>query len=148
MACLLIYRELLSLVTFLRVHLNSKEVSYLSWQNTYPNLKPTKHGKVKLFLWTKLLENLLLAIYIISAAVPLNDYEKCFLFHLKSSFCSRYIQIFVFPTSLQFFPVNHCLRWWFKINLKVYNVSNCLNKNLIHILFDISREKKDMTLKL
>ena len=30
MACLQIYRELLSLATFLRVHSNSKEVSYLS----------------------------------------------------------------------------------------------------------------------
>ena len=39
MACLQIYRELLSLTTFLRVHSNSKEVSYLSWQNAYSNLK-------------------------------------------------------------------------------------------------------------
>ena len=30
MACLQIYQELLSLATFLRVHSNSKEVSYLS----------------------------------------------------------------------------------------------------------------------
>ena len=30
MACLQIYRELLNLPTFLRVHLNLKEVSYLS----------------------------------------------------------------------------------------------------------------------
>ena len=29
-----IYRELLSLTTFLRLHSNSKEVSYPSWQNT------------------------------------------------------------------------------------------------------------------
>ena len=60
------YRELLSLATFLRVHSNWKEVSYLSWQNTYPNLKTTCHIKLKFFLWTKLLENLLLAKYLIS----------------------------------------------------------------------------------
>ena len=68
MACLQIYRELL---TLLRVHSNSKEVFYLSWQNTYPNLKTTCHIKLKFFLWTKLLENLLLAKYLISAAAPL-----------------------------------------------------------------------------
>ena len=32
-----IYPELLSLTAILRVHSNSEEVSYLSWQNTYPN---------------------------------------------------------------------------------------------------------------
>ena len=77
-----------------------------------------------------------------------NNYEKCFLFHLKSSFCSRDIQIFVFPTSPQIFPLSHWLREWFKINLKVYDVSICLNKNLITHLFDISRRKKHMTLRL
>ena len=71
MACLQIYRELLSLTTFLRVHSNSKEVSYLSWQNTYPNLKTTCHIKLKFFLWTKLIENLLLAKYLISVTAPL-----------------------------------------------------------------------------
>ena len=75
-----------------------------------------------------------------------NNYEKCFLFHLKSSFCSRDIQIF--STSPQIFPLSHWLREWFKINLKVYDVSICLNKNLITHLFDISRRKKHMTLKL
>ena len=53
-----IYRELLSLATFPPVHSNSKEVSYLSWPNTYPNLKTTCHIRLKFFLWTKLLENL------------------------------------------------------------------------------------------
>ena len=71
MACLQIYRELLSLTTFLRVHSNSKEVSYLSWQNRYPKLKTTCHIKLKFFLWTKLLENLLLTKYLISVAAPL-----------------------------------------------------------------------------
>ena len=71
MACLQIHRELLSVATFLRVHSNSKEVLYLSWRNTYCNLKTTWHIKVKFFLWTKLLENLLLAEYLISVAAPL-----------------------------------------------------------------------------
>ena len=61
--CLQIYQELLSLVTF---HSNSKEIFYLSWQNTYPNLKTTCYVNLKFFSWTKLLENLLLAKYPIS----------------------------------------------------------------------------------
>ena len=64
-------------------------------------------------------------------SLPSNNYEKCFSFHLKTFFLSRDIQIFVFPTSPQFFPVSHWLKGWFKINLKAYNVSICLNKNLI-----------------
>ena len=56
---------------FLRVYSNSKDVSYLSWQNTYPNLKTTCHIKLKCFLWTKLLEILLLAKYLISVTAPL-----------------------------------------------------------------------------
>ena len=42
------------------------------------------------------------------------NYEKCFLFHLKSSFRSRNIQIFVHPSSPLFFPFSHCFRGWFK----------------------------------
>ena len=59
MACLQIYQELLSLTTFLWVPSNLKEISNLSWQNTYPNSKSNCHMKLKFFLWTKLLENLL-----------------------------------------------------------------------------------------
>ena len=73
LACLQIYREILSLVTFLRVHSNSKEVSYLSWQNIYPNLKTTCHVKLKFLLWSKLLENLFLAKYLIFVAATLMD---------------------------------------------------------------------------
>ena len=57
--------------------------------------------------------------------------EKCFLFHLKSSFCPQNILIFVFLSSPLFLPVSHCIRGCLKINIKVYDVINCLNKNLI-----------------
>ena len=50
---------------FSRFHWNSKEVSYFSWQKKYPNLKTTCHIKLKLFLWIKLEEILLLAKYLI-----------------------------------------------------------------------------------
>ena len=71
MACLQIYQELLSLATFLRVHSNSTEVSYLNCQNRYPNLKTICHIRLKLFFWTKLQKSLFLAKYLISVAATL-----------------------------------------------------------------------------
>ena len=41
---------------------------------------------------------------------PFKHYERCFLFHLKSSFRSEDIQIFVFPSSPLFLPISHCFR--------------------------------------
>ena len=38
-------------------------------QNRYPNTKTTSHIKLRFFLWTKLLENLLLAVNLTSVAV-------------------------------------------------------------------------------
>ena len=69
--CLQIYREWMSLATFLRVHSNSKEVSFLPWQNKYPSLKTTCHIMPIFFLWTKLPKKLLLAKYLISAVAVL-----------------------------------------------------------------------------
>ena len=71
MACLRIYWEPLYLATFPRVHSNSKEATYLSWQNTYPNLKTTCHIKLIFFLRTKLLQTLLLGKYLIPVASTL-----------------------------------------------------------------------------
>ena len=69
------------------------------------------------------------------------NYEKCCLFHLKSSFCSQDIQFFVFSSSSLFFPVSHCFRGWFKRNLKIYDVINCLNKNFItHFVWYLEKE--------
>ena len=71
MACFQIYRELLSFATFLQVHSRSKKVSFLYWQNRYLNLKTTCHIKLIFFLWTKLLESLLLAKYLMSVPATL-----------------------------------------------------------------------------
>ena len=93
LTCLQIYRELLSLMTFLRVYSNSREVSYLSWQITYSNLKTTCHKKLKFFLWTKLLENLLHAKYLISATAPLNlNYLLLLGFALEVFFLKKLIR--------------------------------------------------------
>ena len=85
--------RILSPATFLRVHSNSKEVSHLSWQNTYPNLKTTCHMKLKLFLWAKFLEYLLLAKYLIFVAATLKNFLQvsfyCFLMILAIFFCKH-----------------------------------------------------------
>ena len=68
---------------------------------------------------------------------------KMFLFHLKSPFRSRDIQIFVFPSSPLFLPVSHCSGAWSKINFEVYDVTNCQNKNLVtHLVWYLEKEKK------
>ena len=69
--------------------------------------------------------------------------RKMFLFHLKSFFHYQDIQIFICPSSPLFLPVSHCFRAWSKINLKVYDVINCLNKNLItHFVWYLEKEKR------
>ena len=57
--------------------------------------------------------------------------KNVFLFHLRSSFCSPDIQIFVFSSSSLLFPVSHCFSGLFKKNLKIYGVINYLDQNLI-----------------
>ena len=100
-------QNLLSLVTFLRVHSKSKEVSYLPWQNTCSNLWTTCHIKLKFFLWTKLLENLLLAKYLISVAAPLSKYFLTLLEHTIFSFCKTLVQ--TDSVSLSFHGVKNLL---------------------------------------
>ena len=74
---------------------------------------------------------------------PSKTIKKCFLFHLKSFFRSRYIQIFVFLTFPLFRHVGHCFRGWLKINLKVHDVINCLNKNSItHFVWYLEKGKR------
>ena len=68
---------------------------------------------------------------------------KCFLFHLKCSFRFWGIQIFVFLSFRHFLPVGDCLREWSKINLKVYDIINCLNKNsIIHFVWYLEKETR------
>ena len=73
--------------------------------------------------------------------LPLKNYQKCFLFHLKSSFHSWDIHIFLFSSSPLFFPVSHCFKGWSKKNLKIHYVISCLNKNLIsHFVWYLEKE--------
>ena len=66
---------------------------------------------------------------------------KMFLFHQKSSFRIQDIQSFVFLSCPLFFPVSQCLRGWSKKNLNIYDVINCLNKNLVtHFVWYLEKE--------
>ena len=59
------------------------------------------------------------------------------------SFRSRDIQISVFLPSPFFLLVSHCLRAWPKINFKVYDAINCLNKNLMtHFVWYLEKERR------
>ena len=64
-----------------------------------------------------------------------NPSKKLFSISRYSDFC-----ISVFPS---FPPVSPCFRGWSNINLKVYNVINCPNKNLItHFVWYLEKEKR------
>ena len=99
------------------------------------------HKNTKAFCWPSMLLMFFRfePKYILEACV----YEKCFLFHLESSFPSRDIQIFVFLSFSIFPPVSHCFRGWSRIDLKVYNVKSCPNTKLItHFVWYLEKEKR------
>ena len=64
-------------------------------------------------------------------------------FHLQSTFHSRDIQFFVFLSFPLLLPVGHYFRGWSKINPKVYDVINCLNKNSVtNFVWYLEKEKR------
>ena len=72
---------------------------------------------------------------------PSKTMKNVFLFHLKSSFHSQDVKLFVYLSSPLFFPVSHCFWGSFKKNLKVYDIINCLNENLItHYVWYLEKE--------
>ena len=75
--------------------------------------------------------------------IPSKTIKEVFFISSKKLFSfSRYL-FFVFPPSPLFLPVSYCFRAWSKINLKVYDVINCLNKNLItHLVWYFEKEKR------
>ena len=72
MSSLQITKNKLSFGTLHRVNSNTREV-FTSWLNKYSKLKTSCHMKPKYFLWTKLLENLLLAKYFTFVAATLKE---------------------------------------------------------------------------
>ena len=67
--------------------------------------------------------------------MPFISSKKLILLSRYSNFC-----IFILPS---FFPVNHCFRGWSIINLKVYDIIYCLNKDLItNFVWYLEKEKR------
>ena len=62
---------------------------------------------------------------------PSKTMKNAFYFIKKALFDLQIIKFFYFRPSLLFLPVGHCFRGWLKINLKVYDTINCLNKNSV-----------------
>ena len=69
-------------------------------------------------------------------------WKMFFILSEKVSWFSRYSN-FVFLSTPLFPPVSHCFRGWAKINLKVNDAINYLNKNLItHFVWYLEKEKR------
>ena len=66
----------------------------------------------------KLVSAIFYQFLILHQIIPFKNYKNFFLFHLKSSFCSRDLFRFLyFRLPLFFFPVSHCFRGWSKKKL-------------------------------
>ena len=60
--------------------------------------------------------------------------KSVFLFHLKNSFRSRDIKVFVFLSSSLSLPVSHCFSGSSKVKLKVFDVINSITRNVIWLI--------------
>ena len=116
------------------IYRKSHSYSFLKW-----DFSPTKFVSVSFSLVKCLVTFMKFSISVISgvsgdSAESTWPSKKLFLFLRYVNFC-----IFVFPS---FYPVSHCFRGWSKKNLNIYDVINCLNKNLnIFCLISWERNK-------
>ena len=115
--------------------------SSMTVNNLLPSTEAVVHRCFVKYMFLKLLSAICCQIFIFHQMVVLQKLwkmffissKKLFSFSRYSNFCdfsfSRYLNffIFVFPS---FFPCQPLLWSWYKKNLKIYDVINCLNKNL------------------
>ena len=93
------------------------KITHFPRQGFLENLFPSKKGG-GIYVSRKL-KNFVLYFGILHQKKASNNYERCFLFYQKSSFCTTDIQSFAISSS----PVNHFWihrRGWLKIKPKVY----------------------------
>ena len=76
--------------------------------------------------------------------VTLQNFWKMFFFSSKKLFSLLRLFKFLYYIFLSlFFLVSHCCGAWSKINLKVYDIINCLNKNFIRqFVWYLEKEKR------
>ena len=120
-------------------NLNMLEIHRVYWEASQYNSGSEYGGETTLKLVSAIFDQ----IFIFNQMIALQKLWKMFFIHLKSSFRSWDIQVFVFPSSPHFLPVSHCVRGCLKINLKVYDVINCLSMNLIkYFVWYLGKEKR------
>ena len=95
------------------------------------------------FYFLKFVSTIFYQIFIFHQMIVLQKLWKIFFISSKKIFSFlRYSNFFLFLSSPLFLPVSHCFRGCSKINLKVYDVINCLNKNfLTHFVRYLRKEK-------
>ena len=79
----------------------------------------------------KLVSTIFLKKIIFHYMIALQKLWKMFFISSKKLFSFLRYSNFFIPSSPFFVLVSHCFRAWSKINFKVYDVINCLDKNLI-----------------
>ena len=109
------------------------------WQK-FPQLN---ESSLTAFSSLKLVSTIFIKFLFFHQMIVLQKLWKMILFHLKSSFRSRDIQIFVFLSFPFFLPVGYCFTRWLKINPKVHDAINCLSKNSIkHFVSYLEKERR------
>ena len=98
-----------------------------------------------LFIWIwSLCLLFFIKFFIFHQMIALQKLWKMFFISSKKLFSfSRYSNFCIFRFSPIISPASHCFRDWSKKNIKVYDVINCLNKNLItHFIWYLEKEKR------
>ena len=100
-------------------------------------------GDQKQFIYLKLVSFIFYQIFIFHQMITLQKlWNMFFISSLKLFSFSRY-SFFLFLSSPLFLPVSHCFRGWSKINRKVCDVINWLNKVLrTHFVWYLVKGKR------
>ena len=109
----------------------------------YNQLRLHKSSRCTHRLFDKACVHIFYQIFISNQMIAFQKAWKMFFILSKKLFpLSRYLS-FCILVSPFFFPVSHCTRDWSKINLKVYDIINCLNKTLItHFVWYHEKKKR------
>ena len=103
----------------------------------------TSSGHLFILVYLKLVSAIFIKFLFFRQMIVLQKLRKMLLISSKKLFSfSRYSNFCI--SVLSFFPpVGHCFRGWLKINLKVYDIVNCLSKNSItHFVLCLEKEKR------
>ena len=93
--------------------------------------------------WLKLLSAIFYQIFISHQNIAIQKLWKMLFISSKKLFSFSRCSDFCISVFSSFFSVSHCFRRWSKINLKLYDMINCLIKNLItHFVWYLEKKKR------